>query len=447
MRFQKIKYTGRDIVLSLQHMFAMLGATVLVPILCNMNVSIALITAGLGTIAFYFISKRKVPVFLGSSFAFLPAYISIMAGSGLIGSESWKTAMGSLTVALMLTGILYLIVALIVKKVGAEKVKKVFPTIVIAPIVILIGLILAPKMVLNNIVNNYVIGGSSAWKEWTCAILTAVTIVGINSFTKPKSFLRVMPIIIGFLVGYVYGAIIGLVDFNNIFSGQIVVFQNLGESLSFYGNINFNFAVILAVVPIGLVSIMEHLGDISANSVVCGKDFMTDPGLHRTLAGDGTATIIASLLGGPANTTYGENMAVLAMTKNYNPNNIFLAACFTVLFGIFTPFAEFMTSIPPAVIGGASLVLFGMISASGLRNLIEQRVDLTLNKNLMIVTIVLAVGLSLSALSLIGDVTGITQFKIMISGIEISPLAISTLLGITLNLILPNEKNSLTSKK
>lgn len=447
MRKQKLKYTGKDVLLSLQHMFAMLGATVLVPILSNMNVSIALITAGLGTIAFYFIAERKVPVFLGSSFAFLPAYIAVLAGAGNIGSDTWNRAMGGLSIALVLTGILYLVFALVVKKIGVNKMKKIFPIVVIAPVVILIGFILAPKMIYSNIVANYVSGSSVAWKEWSCAIVTAVTIVAINSFGKKKSFFKVMPIVIGFAVGYLYGLAIGLVQFQNVFSGQIVIFQDLKNVFSFYTKLNFNFATILAVMPIAFVSIMEHLGDISANSIVCGKDFMTDPGIHKTLTGDGVATIIAGAMGGPANTTYGENTALLIMTKNYNPNNLFLAACFTVFFGIFTPFAEFLASIPPAVIGGASIVLFGMISASGLRNLIENRVDLTKTKNLMIITLVLSIGLGLGAISLIGDVTGNMAYKVMVGGVEISPLAIATVLGILLNFILPNEKDEMLTVK
>ncbi|MGD9901583.1 MAG: uracil-xanthine permease family protein [Spirochaetales bacterium] len=437
---KKINYSGKDFVLSLQHMFAMLGATILVPILSNMNISIALIAAGLGTMAFYFIAQKKVPVFLGSSFAFLPSYIAILGTAGLIGSPTWNTAMGGLAVALVLTGLVYLLFAFIVKKIGVEKIKQIFPTIVIGPVVILIGLILAPKMLYNNIVANYVSGGSSAFNEWSCAIITALVIIIINAFTKQKSFLRVMPIIIGFTVGYLYGAAIGLVNLDGVFSGQIFVFQNLNTYLGFYGSLNINWSIILSIMPIAIVSIMEHLGDISANSIICGKDFIKDPGLHRTLTGDGVATMIAGALGGPANTTYGENTAVLALTKNYNPRNIFIAACLTVLFGIFTPFAEFLTSIPPAVIGGASIVLFGMIASSGLRGLIEARVDLSNSKNLIISTLILSVGLGLGALSLIGDVTGNTAYKIMVGGIEMSPLFVATVLGIFLNLVLPNEK-------
>ncbi len=442
----KLKETGKDVTLSLQHMFAMLGATVLVPILGNMNISMALISAGIGTICFYLITKKKVPVFLGSSFAFLPAYILILASAGEIGSETWNQAMGGVSVALILTGLVSVLFAFIVKKIGVVKMKKIFPAIVIGPIIILIGMILAPKMFYSNIVSNYVNGNSAAWKEWSCAILTAVTIIVINCFTKPKSFLRVMPILIGFAVGYIYGLCIGLVNFEGAFSGNIVVFQEFKECFSFYGNLNFNLSTILAFLPVSLVCVMEHMGDIAANSTICGKDFMSDPGLDKTLTGDGIATMVAGLLGAPANTTYGENTAVLAMTKNYNPKNIFRAAIFALIFGVFTPFGEFLTTIPPAVIGGASIVLFGMISVSGLRALVDSRVDFSKTKNLMVVTIVLSVGLGLGALSLTGDITSNTAFKVMIGNVEISPLCIATLLAILLNLILPNTYDEQTNE-
>jgi len=441
MKKQKLSYTKKEVVLSLQHMFAMLGATVLVPILANMDVSMTLIAVGLGTIAFYFISDKKVPVFLGASFAFLPAYISILGNAGEIGSSTWNDKMGAVSIALVLTGVLYFVVAYFIKRIGVAKMKKIFPIIVIGPVIILIGLILAPKMLYNNVVANYVTGGSVAWKEWSAAIITAVTILVVNSYAKPKSLLRVMPIILGFLVGYIYSAAIGLIDFNNIFSGQIFVFQNFSKTFGFYGSLNINFAIIFAILPVALVSIMEHIGDISANSVVCGKDFYVDPGIHKTLMGDGVAGMIAGVLGSPTNTTYGENTAVLAMTKNYDPKNLFLAAVFTVIFGLFTPFAEALMSIPAAVIGGASLILFGMISASGLRALIEAKVNLNKTKNLMIITLILSVGLGLSTLSIIGDATGNTLYKIMLGGVEISPLAIATLLGIFLNAVLPLEKD------
>jgi len=431
-------------------MFAMLGATMLVPILAGMSLPVALIAAGLGTILFYFLTKKKVPVFLGSSFAFLPALITVVGGGEFdIGSPEWDQRMACVMIALVLAGAVYVVLAGIIKSVGVGKVKKLFPPIVVGPVIIIIGMILAPKMFWNNIIGNYDTslgwGGSAAWQQWTAAGVTALTIILVNAYAKPKSFLKVIPILIGFIVGYIYSAIIGLVKIN--FSGDIFIFQQAGEVWGFWGkdglgNIDAGMltSAILMIVPLAIVTFMEHLGDISANSTVCGQDFMVDPGLHRTVLGDGLATALSGLLGGPANTTYGENTAVLAITKNYNPRNIFYAACIAVVLGIFVPFSEILHSIPSPVVGGASIVLFGMISASGLRSLVDGKVDFGDSKNLIVVSTTLAVGLGLGAMSLAGDITGNNVLKIMIGAVEISPLAIATILAIVLNLVIPNTK-------
>jgi uracil permease len=440
----------RTAVLSFQHMFAMLGATMLVPVLAGMSLSIALLSAGVGTILFYFLTQRKVPVFLGSSFAFLPALITIVGGGAYaIGSPEWSQRMACVMIALVLAGLVYVVFALIIKAVGPAKIKKLFPPIVVGPVIIIIGMILAPKMFWNNIIGNYDTtlgwGYSAAWQQWTAAGVTALTIVLVNALAKPKSFFKVIPILVGFIVGYIYSAIIGLVHIS--FSGDIVIFQQAGQVWSFWGkdglgNIDGGMLVsaILMIVPLAIVTFMEHLGDISANSTVCGKDFMVDPGLHRTVLGDGIATAVGGLLGGPANTTYGENTAVLAITKNYNPRNIFYAACMAVVLGILVPFGEILNSIPSPVVGGASIVLFGMISASGLRALVDGKVDFSDSKNIIVVSVTLAVGLGLGAMSLAGDITGESVLKIMIGNVGLSPLAIATVLAIVLNLIIPNSK-------
>ncbi len=440
----------RVAVLSFQHMFAMLGATMLVPVLAGMSLSVALLAAGVGTIIFYFITKRKVPVFLGSSFAFLPALITMVGGGAYaIGSPEWNQRMACVMIALVLAGLVYVVLAAIIKAVGPAKIKKLFPPIVVGPVIIIIGMILAPKMFWNNIIGNYdtVLGWgySAAWQQWTAAIVTALTIILVNAFAKPKSFFKVIPILLGFIVGYIYSAIIGLVNIN--FSGDIVIFQQAGSLWGFWGaeglgNIDAGMLVsaILMIVPLAIVTFMEHLGDISANSTVCGQDFMVDPGLHRTVLGDGIATAVSGLLGGPANTTYGENTAVLAITKNYNPRNLFIAACMAVVLGIFVPFGEILNSIPSPVIGGASIVLFGMISASGLRALVDGKVDFSDSKNIIVVSTTLAIGLGLGAMSLAGDITGHAALKIMIGSVEISPLAVATVVAIVLNLIIPNSK-------
>jgi uracil permease len=441
---------GRTLVMSFQHMFAMLGATMLVPLLSGMSIPVALLSAGFGTIIFYFVTQRKVPVFLGSSFAFLPALITIVGGGAFaIGSPEWNQRMACVMISILGAGIVYVIFSLIIKAVGVKRIKKLFPPIVVGPVIIIIGMILAPKMFWNNIIGNYDTtlgwGYSAAWQQWTAAAVTALSIVLINALAKPKSFLKVIPILLGFIIGYIYSAIIGLVHID--FSGDIVVFQQAKQVWGFWGseglgNIDGSMLVsaILMVVPLAVVTFMEHLGDISANSTVCGKDFMVDPGLHRTVLGDGLATAFAGLVGGPANTTYGENTAVLSITKNYNPKNIFIAAVMAVVLGIFVPFGEILQSIPSPVVGGASIVLFGMISANGLRALVDGKVDFGDTKNILVVSITLAIGLGLGAMSLAGDITGNSVLKIMIGNVELSPLAIATVAAILLNLIIPNSK-------
>ncbi len=445
-------FTGKDAVLSFQHMFAMLGATITVPIVCGMSIPLALLSAGIGTIIFFFVTQRKVPVFLGSSFAFMPGLITIFSQQ-----SSYNVNALAAMIALVLAGIVYIAFSFVIKYVGVAKIKKLFPPIVIGPVIIIIGMNLAGSIFWNDIIAQYTVYGSEAWKEWTTAIITAVTIIVINAFAKPKSFLKVIPILLGFIVGYAYGACIGLVNFETMFSGDIVIFQQAGEIWGFWGawgeldGATVGTAII-CIVPIAVVSFMEHLGDIAANSTVCGKDFMVDPGLHKTVLGDGIATAVSGLLGGPANTTYGENTAVLAITGNYNPRNVFVAACFAVVLAIFVPFAELLQAIPISVVGGACVVLFGMISANGLRSLVDNKVDFGNSKNVIVVSVTLAVGLGLGALSLGSDIVSAMSgyaidgnviavgFKTSSGGfVEISPLAIATLLAIILNLIIKDS--------
>lgn len=317
---QPTPLSAKMLVMSFQHMFAMFGATVIVPILANMSISVALLSAGIGTILFHFVTQGKVPVFLGSSFAFLPVLISWMGDKGEIGSDTWNQAMGALAVGIWITGCIYIIFSFLIKKFGVEKMKKIFPPIVVGPVVIVIGMTLAPKIFYNNIFLQYTALGSVAWKEWSTAIITLITIIVIAIFAKKNSMLKVIPILIGFFVGYIYALCIGLVSFEGVFNkNNIVIFQQLGTNFGFLGHLNIDWNIIVAIAPISLVAFMEHLGDINANSTVCRKDFLVDPGVDRTLMGDGVATIAAGCLGGPPNTTYGENTAILAITKNYNP--------------------------------------------------------------------------------------------------------------------------------
>lgn len=445
------KAMGKTAFLSFQHMFAMLGATITVPLVVGMSIPLALLSAGVGTILFYFLTQRKVPVFLGSSFAFMPGLITVFSQP-----NSYNANALAAMIALVAAGLVYVIFSFVIKAVGVQKVKKLFPPIVVGPVIIIIGMNLAGSIFWNDIIANYVAYGSVAWKEWTTALITALTIIGINAFAKPKSFLKVIPILIGFVVGYIYGACVGLVHIK--WSGDIVIFQQAKELWGFWGawgelNSSLIGTAILSIVPIAIVTFMEHLGDISANSTVCGKDFMVDPGLHRTVLGDGVATAVSGLLGGPANTTYGENTAVLSITKNYNPRNIFYAACIAVALGLIVPFGEILKAMPTAVVGGACIVLFGMISAAGLRSLVDAKVDFNNSKNLIVVAVTLSVGLGLGAVALAGDIVSAMSgytidgnalkigFSVEGGGfVAISALAIATVLAIVLNLIIPNSK-------
>ena len=447
------KFTLKTAVLSFQHMFAMFGATITVPILCNMSISVALLAAGIGTLLFYFLTNKKVPVFLGSSFAFIPGLATIMSGAGAIGSDTWNVAMGKASIAVMIAGLVYVVLAFLIKKIGVEKIKKAFPPVVVGPIIILIGIILIPKTFYNNILMPIQWNGIAAWKQWSTAIVTLATILLTNAFAKKNSFLKVVPILLSFAVGYVYALCIGIVDFSHCDWTKIVIFQDLKTTFGFYGSMSFDWTAILAIAPIALVTFMEHIGDINANSNICNKNFMVDPGLHRTVLGDGVATIAAGAIGGPPNTTYGENTAVLAITKNYNTKNIFYAALMAIFLGCFTIFGTAISTIPAAVIGGASMVLYGMIAASGLRTLVESKVDFSNTKNLLIVSTVLAIGLGFSTMSIIGDAAGAlggalpgTFFKLMIGNVEISPLALATVVGLVLNALIPDEKKDEETK-
>lgn len=467
--FKKMHFSGKDAVLSLQHMFAMLGSTILVPMLCGLSVPLTLICAGIGTLIFYFVTKKKVPVFLGSSFALLPALIAIMnwplkdgsAPDLTIGSPDYNQRAAVVMICVAAVGILSMLFALLVKLIGVDKIKKILPPIVTGPIIILIGLTMIPKMFYNNIFNQYISFGASSWKVWTSALVTLLTIVLVNSFAKPKSFLKVIPVLLGFIVGYIYSLMISipgipgapLIDFNKFTDGslfgvdKIIIFQQADKIWGYFGkeglgNIDGSMLTsgLIMSAPMALVTFMEHLGDISANSTICNKDFMKDPGLDKTVLGDGLATTISGIIGGPDITTYGENSAVLAITKNFNPRNLAFAAIIAIIMGVITPIGNLFETLPQPVVGGASIILFGMIAGNGLRSLIDSKVDFSNTKNLLVVSITLGVGLGLSAMSLAGDITSINAYKIMIGNVEISSLAISTLLAILLNIILPNYK-------
>lgn len=421
--------TPKEAVLSFQHVFAMLGATILVPILANMSISIALISAGIGTIIFYFITKRKVPVFLGSSFAFLSALQMQMVGKGAIGSETWNYAMAQLSIAVLCTGLVYVILSLIIKLVGTNFIRKLFPPIVVGPVIIVIGMCLAP-VAINNFVAPDTATTTQTIGYVITGVATAATIIGVSVFAK--GFFKIIPVLLGIVVGYIVALCFGIVNFDTVINSGWILFQpsEFTKSFGWYGSLGkiWNkdlIKVILMFAPIAIVTFMEHLGDVNASSIVCGKDFITDPGVHRTLLGDGVATMAAGLIGGPCNTTYGENTAVLSLTKNYNPNVLFVAGIFAVVLGIFSKFGAVLGTIPAPVIGGASLILYGMIAANGLKTIVEAKVDFSDSKNMITCSVILVIGIGMSAAGKTLNI-GILSF---------SALAVATFIGIILNAI------------
>ena len=427
---------GKTLVLGLQHMFAMFGATVLVPILTGLSVSATLLFAGIATLFMHLVTGRKVPVFLGSSFAFLGGYAAVKAAGSAIGMTD-RVSLVYACVGVACAGLMYLILALVCKVWGSKNVMKFFPPVVTGPIIIAIGLNLAPSAI-NNCTTN-----------WLVAIFAIAVVIVCNIWGK--GMIKIIPILIGVVSSYVLALIVdpavraGVVEkvagaawFGLPFKGEDTVF-----GLLFSGNVNWQFMVsaVITIVPIAFATMMEHVGDISAIGGTVGKNFIEDPGLHRTLIGDGVGTAIASLFGAPANTTYGENTGVLALTKVYDPFVIRLAAIYAIVLSFCPKFAALIEAMPSATIGGVSLILYGMISAIGVRNVVENKTNFQESRNVIIAALILglAIGISYSA-------AGAISF----GSISFSGLAVASIVGIVLNAILPgrrkeympNEENS-----
>ena len=419
--------TGRMLVLGFQHMFAMFGATVLVPLLTGLDVATTLLMAGLGTLFFHFISKGKVPAFLGSSFAFLGGYAAVAPMLGENGDIPNKEMLPYACLGVACAGLVYLVLAGLIKLVGINKVMKFFPPVVTGPIIIAIGLGLSGSAV-NNCSSN-----------WPLALIALAIVVVFNIWGK--GMLKIIPILLGVIGSYLVALIVGngfgveswAIDFTGVKEAAWIglpIHKNstiLGIDWSQTGTI---VGAIIAIVPIALATMMEHIGDISAIGATVGKNFIKDPGLHRTLIGDGLATSISAVFGGPANTTYGENTGVLALSKVYDPRVIRIAAVIAALLSFSPKFAALVSSIPTAVIGGISFVLYGMISAIGVRNVVEAKVDFTKSRNLIVAAVILvcALGLGSAATFTIGNVT-----------IALSALAVASIAGIVLNAILPGK--------
>ena len=407
--------TPRMLVLGLQHMFAMFGATVLVPILVQgyglpLSIQTTLLFAGLGTLLFHVCTKFKVPAFLGSSFAYLGGFSTVAtmpAYEGLDPETKLAYALGGIVIA----GLLYLVLALLFKLLGAKKVMRYFPPIVTGPMIIMIGLNLS-----GSAINN----ASTCW--WLALVAMAIIVVA-NIWGK--GMVKIIPILLGVVGSYIVALVAGQVDFSAVNSASIIGLQKFVIA-------KFDVSAILVMAPIAIAAMMEHIGDISAISSTTGRNFIEDPGLHRTLLGDGLATAFAGMFGGPANTTYGENTGVLALSKVYDPRVVRLAAFYAIILSFSPKFDALVNSIPAAIVGGVSFILYGMISAVGVRNIVENQVDLTKSRNLIIAAVMFVSGLGFSS------VGGIT-FTVGGAAVTLSGLAIAALCGVILNAILPGN--------
>ncbi len=405
--------TESRVVLGFQHTVAMFGATILVPLIVGLDPSVALISAGVGTLLFHLVTKGMVPVFLGSSFAFIAP---ILAAAALDGGASWS----AIGVGIMCAGLLYLGMSGLVAWIGPGFIRRIFPPIVTGPVIAVIGITLAPIAI------------SQAEGEWILAIVTLLAVIVAALFLK--GLFRMLPILMGFIVGFLFAWFwSGVTDFSMPFdalrNADWIDWPNFEWSSS------FDWDVILLIAPVAFVTMIEHVGDILANGRVVGKDFFKEPGVHRTLMGDGIATMAAGFLGGPPNTTYSENTGVLAVTRVYDPMVLRIAAGFAILLGFIPKFGGLLQTVPVPVLGGLSVVLFGMIAAVGLRSLVEGKVDFTKVRNMIIAGLILVFGLGVSGLSSpltisFGD-----------TDIQVSGLALGAVIGVVANLVLPGRED------
>ncbi len=420
-------------ILGLQHMFAMFGATILVPILVNgyfhgegLSVQVTLFSAGFGTLLFHVLTKMKVPAFLGSSFAFLGGFATVAElDSGIFKGMSYGEKLPYACGGVVVAGLLYIVLALLVRLVGPVVVMRYLPPCVTGPIIICIGLGLAPSAINNASVN------------WSLALIALGVVIVFNIWGK--GMFRIIPILMGVVIAYLAALIMNAMGMTNADGSAIISTAEIAKS-SFVGLPDFTLAkfdltAILVMAPIAIASMMEHVGDISAISATTGKDFIKEPGLHRTLLGDGLATCVAALIGGPANTTYGENTGVLELSKVHDPRVIRLAAIYAVILSFVPKMSAVIATMPTAIIGGISFILYGMISAIGIRNLLENNVfdatnEVKNTRNLIIVAVIVVTGLGLT--------NGIT-FSVGGTSITLTALAVASIVGIVLNAILPGN--------
>ena len=419
-------------LLGVQHMFAMFGATILVPILTGLSPSATLLWAGVGTLLFHLVTKRIVPAFLGSSFAYLAGYFALAGMAGTAGFEDCsKTVMLQYAcLGVASSSLIYFIVAWFVKACGVKKVMKFFPPVVTGPIIIGIGLVLAPVAI------------NSCTSNWPVALVAIVTVIAFSIFGK--GMFKIIPILMGVIASYLVAVLLGgigvgdAIDYSAVTAAPWIGLPVKMENTVFPILANHDWGRIVSAIaivfPLAFATIMEHVGDVSAISSTVKRNFFEEPGLHRTMLGDGLATFLASLFGAPANTTYGENTGVLSLSKVYDPRVIRIAACLAILVSFCPKFSAFIGTIPPATIGGVSFILYGMISAVGVRNLVESQVDLGKSRNMLIAALILVLTLGISFSS-----AGAIKFSVGSLNISLSGLAVGALMGIVLNAVLPGK--------
>lgn len=407
------------IMLGIQHLFAMFGATILVPLITGLDVSATLLFAGIGTLLFHVISKMKVPAFLGSSFAFLGGYASVKQLCVTQGLTD-EMALNYACLGVAAASLLYFVMAFLLKMFGTDKVMRFFPPVVTGPMVIAIGLTLSGSAIHN------------CQQNWLLAITAIVIVIGASIWGR--GIIKIVPILLGVLGSYILAATMGEVDFTQLgeaaWIGLPINMDHTAIAVMRDPNFDLIITSIIAIFPIAFATIMEHIGDMCAIQSTMGKNFIKDPGLHRTLSGDGLATLLASIFGAPANTTYGENTGVLNLTKVFDPAVIRMAACFAILLSFSPKFACLIGLMPAATIGGVSLILYGMISAVGVRNLVETSVDFSSSRNVFVAALIMVVS--------IGVQYG-TDGGVKISPVTFSGLALAAIVGIVLNAILPDQ--------
>lgn len=434
-----------DYVLGIQHLFAMFGATVLVPLITGLNPALALVSAGIGTLIFHVCTKFKVPVFLGSSFAFIAPVATIVATQGI------PAAQGGIIVA----GALYIVFAIIAYLIGPDRIKRFFPPVVTGPVIIVIGLGLSYAALNDSLglARAFDVSETGVFsstlnfdvKSLLISLFVVIVVVCVSVFVK--GFFRLIPILFGIIAGYILCVILNFaglftMDFSPVIDAPWVNIPYVSDG--FFTLPSFSWTAILTIAPVAIVTFMEHIGDITTNGTVVGQNFFKDPGLHRTLLGDGIATTFAGFVGGPANTTYSENTGVLATTKNYNPKVLRMTALFAIILGFFGKFGAILQTIPAPVKGGVEIVLFGMIASIGIRTLAEADLDFTHSRNLIIVALILVVGLGVNIATY--DPLNFTTTGIQVSfgkvDMAFSGLFIAVIVGVLANLLLPLKKDN-----